>query len=64
MTPLLIASYHGFWKVLEIFVDYNEQSTLSENKDQNNPYDIVTEQTSENVLHLIFNGLSTADFKV
>ena len=64
MTPLLIASYHGFWKVLEIFVDYNEHSSILENKNQNNPYDIVTKQTSENVLHLIFSGLSTADVKV
>ena len=64
MTPLLIASYHGFWKVLEVFVDYNEQSSLLENKNQNNPYDIVTKQTLENVFHLIFNGLSTADVKV
>ena len=66
-APLLLASYHGFWKVLEQvieFIERKEHEPSFNDMEENNPYYFLTTHTSENILHLILKGPSLTDTQV
>ena len=54
MTPILLAAANGYWEVLESITTFYDQPNFNRNSNSNhNPFDVSTDDTKENVLHLL-----------
>ena len=60
MTPFLLAAANGYWKVLEKIAECYDNDRPFYNNDGilTNPFDVTTNDTKENALHLILKGPS------